>query len=801
MRQSKIDELIGWTSRVLMPITKPMKPYSHPFKIVAFDMEDYKKRTVVLRRPGRVDIETEERGLLCVTFAAEIDGQIKTERMDIEHDISWDKLIRFIRKWTRWNDHIFLLTHYAAAELRHIKDWREKLREYNVINPKAAEAKIYGGDKIHIFTPDVTIIDTFAYFQTGLDQVARMVGMKKLKFGLDGRPWKSDDDNCWIKHMDEFKLLHPKEFWEYAEEDPKILLKGFANFRDWLLNLRDGLTELTVDPLQTRIVPTTPSIAIHILRRMMNCAEMPYEQSEFHRERRRAGGQYGWNSEKNITLQPEMLVVRQFAQRAAWGGRREPFGAGLLDSPVVALDFSGHYNRCGIDQPLNCEHTAWFQTTNPETIMECEGFVRLKNWRFDVSTKYPMIVNEEIGKRLVCVQGDGCAYTTAFEFKIAVAFFGLKFEQVTGCVFHPTDHERNSSVRRFSLFFRKLKDIAEEDAKAAGVSVEDDANYRRSKLIPNAVYGKFRQATQEDEDTVLEFLGYFPKGTVRNMRRNRPMDHHKMTAKFFAPEWSALILGRARGLLALAFSLPDAITGHTDSAIIKNDPEIVASTIEVLEIFGGTLDRKWVADGLICLRSSLYAALRKNAGGKWELAGDLKKDGRTEYHEAHHGLSVDDRRMFWNAVIAVINGGEWIPPILKKSHLSHAKTEVDRGVPLGMEYKTFMRPVLKWDYKRKLPPDFRYPDDCFRRFVWTTPYESERAAYKAEQLVVEKTRGIGKGRPRKEEITERQDLTIRDLRARGKSLRYIAKAVGLSEAGVRWRLKQKGTTQQTPKVA
>jgi len=78
-------------------------------------------------------------------------------------------------------------------------------------------------------------------------------------------------------------------------------------------------------------------------------------------------------------------------------------------------------------------------------------------------------------------------------------------------------------------------------------------------------------AIEDDPEFMQEFFGLLKRDIERPKYRMGDQPHKKL-ASFFAPEWSALILGLARALLGLAFHITKPITGHADSMVFPKDP-------------------------------------------------------------------------------------------------------------------------------------------------------------------------------------------------------------------------------------
>ena len=728
---SKISLLDNWEEAVLIPLVKKReneKQVENPL-IVAFDMEDWATDAYVEKKNGG-KIRFSDRHLLCFTFATKKDNKIITEKWDIEDDITLKHLEDHIRLWLNEpSRHIYLVSHFSTAELCHIKDWRKKVEpgRFLVIHDKS----------IHFQTPTVTLIDSYAYFTKGLKDVAKFVGMEKI------------DVKQWISKMNILKKENPDLFWRYAENDSVILIEGFTKLRDYLWeNFR---VEILPNPHRNFTLPTIASVGIYIFRRdyLKNAAAPYFERKE--RMERRVKGEDVFAVRQRIAkvLDPKHLQIRYYALRAAMGGRREAFGCGFYDKPTTLLDFVGHYNKCGIDQPLPDEKTEWYELNlkkmTLDEILRHEGFVRIKNYRHR-KTDYPIVPDQpEYVTRLMWPMSGSETYLTISELRMGVNELGLEFENVDGWGFMSRRIE--TPVSQFLVVFRQLR----EEAKMRGDPLSDHL----TKLIGNALIGKFLQSVEEDDEFLMEYFGllkYDIEAEKKIKKFGKPEARHRKLSKFFAPEWSALILGQARALLGLAFSIVHPITGHTDSMFFPTNNITETCVVQRLAKYGGELKKKYDCDGFWILRSAVYIALEKTPEGKW-----IHKEIEDEKTEAHHAISTSNlEKEFIQPVLDTINGGEWSDPTLKKNSIAGPKTETERGIPTGSDYDRESKIKLQWDFKRVLPKDFEIPKDVFRRFMWCPPYETADQSYREEKGVIHERKGIRRGRPRKDVVVPPQ---------------------------------------------
>jgi len=734
-----------WEENIITPLqTYPgQEEWVEDAIIVGFDAEDFSTERKI-RAPNGETILCRVPHLLGLSFATIRDSVLETTTWDVEEPITWSQLESFVRNWLNEpTRHINLLSYWAFAELRHVEDFKSAVRKNEIIN--------IHDDSIHIQTKSMTLIDVLPYFGMKLEKLATLVGLKKVQLSEEQ-----------LTRMDLLKKQDPKLFWERCVEDSKILVLAYQKLRTFLYE-RYRIDILPRSPKRFP-VPTIASFAMRLFRtQFLSTPSMRWVPSRRKRPRRvidKKTGEESWREEieKTKVLDSSLIPVRWVACRAAWGGLRLASGCGLYDNPVTCLDFSGHYSQCGIDQPLPTEKTEWVHYEGKEhlgEILKCEGFVRLVN-ACDLNP-YPYLPT--MGVRLLCpvrVNQDPLEDPDWFDiqsFRESYRSGKLTFDDIEAYCFDPSKTPTESGVREFLTHFRKLKDEAEQRCKREGRKTKEDWEYTMFKLIGNALVGKFWQGIEDDEETLCEFFGLTTHDINREDERRvrgKPEPKHKTLPNFFAIEWAALILGRARVALNKTLNLTNGITCHTDSVMFPSNSEVESKVREELKEYG-TFEEKWRAKGLWILRSSVYIALDK-VGSKWVPLRDEFGD----FVCAHHGISVQSDGMFLNPVIDAINTGVWTDPVMSKSSLAKITTETSRGIPIGASYIRTQRVKLQWDFKRVLPSGFDVERDCFRKWSgWCPPYETIGKAWEDEQRFEREKRktkrklGKKRGRPKK----------------------------------------------------
>jgi hypothetical protein len=542
--------------------------------------------------------------------------------------------------------------------------------------------------------------------------------------------------------MDWVKKKDPEQFWRYALEDSIILVQAFTKLRKLFWD------RFQVELLNVGMHPTIASIAVYLLRRdyLVSGAAAKWIARSERVERKLKSGKYSPSVVSRIVFDQNDIDIRLSALYNYKGARREAPLCGVYKGPVTMLDVVGSYNKSGIDCPLPNEHTKWIRRRGKEFIDEIlrgVGWVKITNYRHGPNCLYPIVPDQpDYAIRLMWPLTGPEAYLTIFELRTGMKYFGLDFDDIVAWFFIPTENEINHDLRKFLLLFREMKDQAKKTA--------DKLLEHIAKLISNSLIGKFMQAIEDDEDFLNEFFGLmkFDTREQRLQRRGRPQPAHKQLPSFFAPELSTLILGHARAILGHGAAITKAITYHTDSFVFPSDPQKEQEVCEVLKKeYGTELEKKFDADGFWILRSAVYIALKKGEDGKWDVLRDPKNND--EMWMAHHAISTDDLlKDFVQPVLDAINsGGEWSNPKLKKNSLASAKTEKERGIPMGCDYDREGEIKLKWDYKRVLPPNFDITKDVFRGFELCEPYGNVWMAYVEEDKRIREERGIKVGRP------------------------------------------------------
>ena len=770
-------------SKVMTTKTKSPPKIEDP-TFVAFDIEDYgidREKTIKKGKEEEI-VRYKERfplGVTCAFFDNEGEVVAKEELM-IE---KWNfvDLVEWILRCLKekgvepTNKTLYLISHFSVAEFRHVRDWE-------VLPKKGGRFFIGKGNVMHLKvslittkgTIKVKVIDSFAYFMRGLKNIAQFVGLKKIRLDdIEGK-----DHEYWIEHMDEFLKRHGKEFWTYARFDSVILLKAFTRWREYFLETFDY--EILND-----WAPTIASVASDIFR-------LNYLKDEKGKPIKVAP--YDWVEEGGARKVKDKYKVldkgrrearysgdrelRYLALRSYWGGRREAFVRGHVKKKLAILDFKAHYNRCGQTQPLPMAKTRWITTSNTrdfERIVEegWEGFAHV-DFAFPKDFSHPClpVMSSERNTpppRLMFPRTGEHVFLTLFELRVAKKICPnlkiLKIHEARG--FIPTNLEIDNPLRRF---LKKLESLKNQAQREKG---KNSIEYHASKLMGNSIVGKFAQKVGtwsfEDTLTMYETLGY-DREALRSFLGKKRSGSLKVGSTW-CPEWSSLILGRARALLGIAFSMTKPFLGHTDSLVIEYDPKTIVKVIEALKDYDAILEietdkkgEKEVYDEAWILRASVYVFF---------------KDGKPR-KSARHGYPTTEED-FIKLIQENLKAKRGVENVVTKWSIVKPSSSFKKNLPLGSDLLRETNIDWKWDFKRKIKS---YVRDCKKlegALLWTSlvetePYNNVKEAVKEEIRYLNKRRGIKKrkkGRPRA--LTQKEIKKILALKREGLTVREIAR--------------------------
>jgi hypothetical protein len=172
------------------------------------------------------------------------------------------------------------------------------------------------------------------------------------------------------------------------------------------------------------------------------------------------------------------------------------------------------------------------------------------------------------------------------------------------------------------------------------------------------------------------------------------------TGSAWAPEWSALILGRARALMA-SMVARGALVVSTDAVLVPEDVSLDTDSLRELEVVGSGLADEAVGDGAFIARSRLYAILRKpeNLTPNQEVLAQNKDWAVVKV--ARHG-SPEKKHQFAQTVLDCLAARADVTQVLGKERLLGARQAILKNMELNATFIEERKTHLRWDGKRAL---------------------------------------------------------------------------------------------------
>ncbi|MEM2367013.1 MAG: DNA polymerase [Candidatus Bathyarchaeia archaeon] len=667
MLDKDIENLVGAYSQVLKP-RKPLKPIINPLILA-------------------LDTEFDSLGLisLCFAYQSPMDGSIYSRiYYSSKPTITIENLYGLIVDFCRAYDialqpTIYLVCHFAQSELQHIPDlWRKlKIKVYQKSMFGEWESEGYEcGGQVSLGKTKIKIVDSYAHFLCGLDKVAKSIGMEKVSLeGLENKPesyWKTNMRLLLEKHRDVFE--------HYAKQDSEILIRAFNERRKWFLE------NFNIDILRLSTLAQTSS-QVFTARFLTEPVEpVKYEWTSFNRQ---VKGEWktGW---RRTWVYSGSRDKRYFAMKCYWGGRREAFFRGLINSPVEVWDVKSMYPTMA-KLPLPVKDTEWFYLEgqdNLKSIVEGIGYVHCQ-FKFPEDTDYPClsVFDSRFPKLVFPLEGE--TWATTYEIRLALKM-GCKITNPRAWVFYPTSQEKNHPLKAFMEYFYKVKNQNSEGSMP----------YETAKLMMNALIGKFCQRdpeySVETYQNVLASLGYdigkFQE-VMKSLENRQKFKNPINVGNCWSPEWSSLILGSSRAVISEIMATSQAITGHTDSVIVFKGAKVECEATRLLRALGSDLEHKTQYDGeaLWICRSAVYSPLRKVTGNLW-----------CPIKPTHHGYPVDSHEDFGKIIQANLEAQSPVVNECFKTHLVTPKEALRQGLKLGSQITKKTQIAWEWDYKRRL---------------------------------------------------------------------------------------------------
>ncbi len=613
---------------------------------------------------------------------------------------------------------IYLISHFSLAEVSQVRDALKDLKLMPFHESLMAKTR---GVK-----PEMFIRDLWAYYKMGLDKVGIAVGYPKVE--LD------------VERIDRIRIEDPILFERYALRDAEIAIEAFNRLRELIW---EGYG---IDVLRH---PTMASTSAAIFRQnFLKEAPFPFKVEKFKRIRRR-GESFKDEIEERKLFDGD-LSVRQMALRCYWGGRNEAYVRGLIEEEMEYYDIISLYPSAAMLQPLPLIDTKWLKFDNLEDIKGLEGFCEVK-FKCQNDLMYPPLpVCENYHDRLYFPL-KGWSFCTLAEVRKAVEL-GAEIINIRGYGFIPSEKEVNHPLKEFFTHFMKRKKEVEHGS----------LEYEAHKLVMNSLIGKLCQRNPElsveDVQWVMREQGMSFNDVAKMLRSPKLSRAFKVATEVgstWAPEWSSLILGKARSLM-IDFISKGAYFTSTDSVLYPKGVNLECESLRELESVGSGLKKEYDVDRALIIRTRCYILWKNN-----EIV-------RTARHGVH-ASEEDFKKVISELLKDPLKVKDEIR--FKKRHIVKLGESLRRAIPFGISEDVERTFNLKWDGKRLLlnPNVNPFVEASETRPLEEAPPAKERRRRRATANDLER---------------------IRRLRKEGRSMRKIALEVGFSKSTVQRLLKE-----------
>jgi hypothetical protein len=569
---------------------------------------------------------------------------------------------------------IVLLAHFAQAELSMFENpFRDVAIEQ--IAGKAHHGKLddYKRDGV-VFR--VRVLDTFAFFKSGLGVLGKFVGLEKLDIGVDRT------DLARLKRED------PVRFGAYAIRDAEIVIAAFTAFREDVWD-RSG-----VDPLQKM---TLPAVAGEVfVRHFLTRAPVRPKLDVRRRYHKEPDGTWT-ESLQEVSIYGGPMDRRLAACRSYHGGEADVFTVGFIEKSFVERDVRSLYPSATLIQPLPSELTRWFRIRDSERRLDdVEGFGEVE-FAFPAKTRYPClpVVEDRVDRMVYPLRGT--SWCTVAEVRMARKF-GAVIKKVDLHVFRPGPAESNHDLCQYMRAFMELKRVSQKGS----------VQYVCSKLFMNALVGKLAERRRSNSLLELERmcqLRGFP-GVAQLIAQSASFRASLRglleVGRIFVPEWACLIIGRARALMT-DLVLKGALVVSTDSIVVPAGTEILCPGLEALWSVESDMPVVMEADAVLIFRTRLYVLLQR-VGNLRMAEGErpLAQDGQWAVVKlAGHGVPVD-REACAEAILESLAAKSLVTTPRPKTRLLSAESAVREGKELNEEVVVARPPKFSLETKRSI---------------------------------------------------------------------------------------------------
>lgn len=588
--------------------------------------------------------------------------------LERDQDFTWRELAEWVQscmqKWgysLRDYSQILLVSHFSTAELSHLQDFWEEAQIRRV-----SAAQVYNASYRINQRQRLVVMDNYHFWNVGnngnasLEAVAEKFGEAKVKL----------PDDLPIKKTCR-RYLSDSRFREYALWDAVACARVFIKFRERLWKDHE------IDVVQ---YPTSASLAMAVYRRHF----LP----------------------ESFTA-PDARVRRQ-AWYSLWGGRAEAYRQGDFFGKYSLRDVTSLYPSSERLLEYLPRAQDWVERNEPQN---WRGLCRVR-FEFPETVRYPCLPVCHDSKLIFPLSGTSDC--TLDEARLAL-HLGAKLDFVSVWEYEGGDH----SLTDFMTHFARVKAECEEEGYwqdgewrscdhrgECSCDMRDAVGRELAKLMMNSLIGKLSQnkgdVDIEDMKTFAEKHDIPLKVCISPsfLHPEKPRQKFRIGGHIM-PEWSALILGKARAIMAaLLNEVGESLICSTDSMLVPD--ELNGMVDEAMKKQGVVLTNKnkgKLTARVRVVRNRVYAAVTEkddivfgashaiHIGGRKKDCDDCdKKTCKMSSHNALRFILSDET--------------EYV-----KTKRNGLKTAIRKGERFFAESPQRMVFSRQWDDKRRLLPD------------------------------------------------------------------------------------------------
>lgn len=595
-----------------------------------------------------------------------------SELLERRDDLSWKELAEWVRaclvKWgysLRDYDTILLVSHFSTAELSHVTNFWEEAEVRRV-----SAAQVYNASYRINKSQRLVVMDNYHFWNVGNNGNASLFAVGE-KFGERKIELPPDLPIDKTKRA----YLSDARFRVYALWDAVICARVFRKFRDRLWD------DYRVDVIQ---YPTSASLAMAVYRQRF----LPDD------------------------LVAPVPDVRRQAWLSLWGGRAEAYAQGDFFGDYTLRDVTSLYPSSERLLEYLPRAEDWIERPEP---ISWRGLCRVR-FTFPSSVKYPCLPVFHDGKLIFPLSGvSDCSLDEARE----AQRLGAELDFLKCFEYDAGDRTLTDFMEYFIRQKTENEELGKHDSGAfvpcpsgkkckceTPCEYKDAVGRELSKLMMNSLIGKL---SQNKGDVDIEALKAFAE------HERLPLDL-VVSPSFFhvdkpralprigghiMPEWSALILGKARSVMSrLLNDVGESLICSTDSMLVPSElnPRVDVVMREVGVVLTNKNGNK-ISKRVRVVRNRVYAAETEKGelifGASHAIHLGSRKRGCKPCEEK------TCKEPSHNALRFILSE----ETSYKKVKRNGLKTAIRKGERFFGEREDTMRFMRQWDQKRRVQAD------------------------------------------------------------------------------------------------